>query len=590
VFAHSILSFFSKPGPLLFICLIQGLSSPLRAQEFRGLWVDAFNPGLKSSAEISRLVQEARAGHFNALIVQVRKRGDAYYQSSHEPKASDIPVNFDPLADLIAQAHDTSAGPRLEVHAWIVTYPIWNQRDTAPKQPAHPFNLKPHWLTRDFSGAMWDGGNYGLDPGHPEVQLHTFKIALDLLTRYPIDGLHLDYVRYAGNTWGYNPVSVARFNRLHGKTGAPAPTDADWSQFRRDQITALLRKIYLTAAEARPRAKISAATIAWAPGISATAQWPGTAAYNHVFQDWRGWMEEGILDLNFPMFYFQQRTHSRDYLNWIQFAKDHSYSRGLVIGTGNYLNSVSNSIVQIRNSRTRTPSGHQALGISVYSYHQSSADNLGFSRFSQALTRPSPLDLNPAPLFREPVPVPLLPWKATATTGHLKGYVAGGSSHLFALDGASLTLQGPLSRKLSTDATGFFGATDLPPGRYTVHASFPELESASAEIIIRPGGVSTRHFELRPDPGPLFFTAVNLKPGRRNVEITWNTREPAGGFVEYGLTPAYGKTSPAVRAPRSQQQILVKGLKRNTEYFVRITAQSGARLLHSEPQQFRTSK
>jgi uncharacterized lipoprotein YddW (UPF0748 family) len=590
VFAHSKLSICLKPASLLFLCLIFGLASPTCAQEFRGLWVDAFNPGLKTSAQISQLVQEARAGHFNALIVQVRKRGDAYYQSSHEPKALDISMNFDPLADLIAKAHDTSAGRRLEVHAWIVTYPIWNQRENAPKQSDHPFNLKPHWLTRDFSGAMWDGGNYGVDPGHPEVQLHTFKVALDLLTRYPIDGLHLDYVRYAGNTWGYNPVSVGRFNRLHGRSGTPTPTDPEWSQFRRDQITALLRKIYLTAAEVRPQAKISAATIAWAPGINATAQWPGTAAYNNVLQDWRAWMQEGILDLNIPMFYFQQKTHSRDFLNWIRFANDHSYNRGLVIGTGNYLNSTSNSIVQLRQSRTRAPSGNQPLGISVYSYHQSNAENLNFSRFSQALTRPGSLDFHPAPLFREPVPVPLLPWKTNAKTGHLKGHIAGGSSQLFALDGAALILQGPLSSKLITDATGFFGATDLPPGKYTVTAAYHGLQSASAEIMIRPGGISTRNFELRPDPGPLFFTAVHLKPGRRNVEVTWATKEPAGGFVEYGLTPAFGKTSSTVRAPRSQQQLLVKGLKRDTEYFVRITARSGPNLFQSEPKKFRTSK
>ena len=95
------------------------------AGEFRGLWVDSWSPGLYNAAQISQLVSDARAGHFNALVVEVRRRADAFYNSNFEPKAVGVAEDFDPLADLIAKAHNTNDGPRLEVHCWIVAYPAW---------------------------------------------------------------------------------------------------------------------------------------------------------------------------------------------------------------------------------------------------------------------------------------------------------------------------------------------------------------------------------------------------------------------------------------------------------------------------------
>jgi hypothetical protein len=44
------------------------------------------------------MVSAAKAANFNALIVQVRKRGDAYYNPHVEPKANDIAANYDLLS------------------------------------------------------------------------------------------------------------------------------------------------------------------------------------------------------------------------------------------------------------------------------------------------------------------------------------------------------------------------------------------------------------------------------------------------------------------------------------------------------------
>ncbi|HEY5033708.1 MAG TPA: hypothetical protein VIJ30_01145, partial [Candidatus Dormibacteraeota bacterium] len=78
------------------------IASPiaLGPPQYRALWVDAFHDGMKSPWQVEKLVADAHRGNLNALVVQVRKRGDAYFNQADEPRATDIqgPPEFDPLA------------------------------------------------------------------------------------------------------------------------------------------------------------------------------------------------------------------------------------------------------------------------------------------------------------------------------------------------------------------------------------------------------------------------------------------------------------------------------------------------------------
>src|SRR5579883_1163230 len=165
---------------------------------------------------------------------------------------------------------------------------------------------------------------------------------MDIISRYDIDGFHLDHLRYPSPQWGYNEVSIQRFNTLNGRKGSPAFDDAAWSQFRRDQVTALLRKIYLSSIAMKPQLKISASTVAWSPAITSSAQWTTTMAYTSALQDWYSWMQEGILDMNVLMDFFDQSQSWRAqyYSSWLKFAADNQFNRGTVIGQGAWLNSI----------------------------------------------------------------------------------------------------------------------------------------------------------------------------------------------------------------------------------------------------------
>ncbi|MGD9318212.1 MAG: family 10 glycosylhydrolase, partial [Anaerolineae bacterium] len=319
-------------------------TGPAGPDEFRALWADAYHTGIKSRQQIDELVETALTGNFNALVVQVRRRGDTYYPSTIDPWAPDATPGFDALAYLIERAH--AAG--IEVHAWATTLAIWGG-DTAPAAAQHTYNLhgpgatgRDYWLMTSQSGGEKASNVYYLDPGHPDVVDYTVAVYAELATHYELDGLHLDRVRYAWQDWGYNPTALARFQTQTGRNDVPEPADPEWLQWRRDQVTALVRRIYLTVSALDPQIRLSGALSAagWPP--TATYPWETRTPYTHQLQDWRSWLEEGILDLGMPMTY--KREYESDQKNqfngWIEWEKDHQYGRGVAIGTALYLNSV----------------------------------------------------------------------------------------------------------------------------------------------------------------------------------------------------------------------------------------------------------
>src|SRR5713226_4469504 len=173
--------------------------------QYRAMWVDAFHDGIKSPAQVEKLVADAHRANLNALIVQVRKAGDTYFNRSDEPRATDIkgPADFDPLAYVIRLAH--ASVPRIEVHAWLNTF-------FAGESSRVYLDHGPDWGNRANDGTR---GGY-LDPGVPEVQIYTHQVFMDVARNYDVDGLHMDFVRYPGVLWGYNPNSVALYMQETG--------------------------------------------------------------------------------------------------------------------------------------------------------------------------------------------------------------------------------------------------------------------------------------------------------------------------------------------------------------------------------------
>jgi uncharacterized lipoprotein YddW (UPF0748 family) len=381
------------------------------APELRAVWVDAFHDGIKTPRQVDDLVIWARSANINALFVQVRRRGDAYYLNSFEPPAEDpdLTPGFDALQYLITRAHQ---GPqRLQVHAWLATLPIWWQR-TPPVAPNHVFNmhglstdLADTWLMYRDDGEAWagndTGGTYYLDPGNPDVQAYTTSVYVNLVHNYDVDGVHLDQVRYfEGDAlrWGYNPTSVARFNTQFNRDPStqPDPQDPDWTAWRRDQVTSLVRRIYAQVKAVKPSVSVTAAVITWGRGPVTDADWLKQAPYSAVLQDWRSWLQQGIVDYLLPMDYFREDSDQAGWFDtWTQWQVTYTDRRGVVLGLGSYLNSGDGVLAQLTRARALGP-----LGVALYSYavpdadleHATTEDRLAFAaRLRSIFTRPAPV-------------------------------------------------------------------------------------------------------------------------------------------------------------------------------------------------------
>jgi uncharacterized lipoprotein YddW (UPF0748 family) len=469
------------------------ISAPIgMTEQLRAYWVDAFQPGFKTRAEVDRLLQDVRASGANAVIVQVRRRGDAYFNNRVEPRTEDpaLAANFDALQYLIERSR-ASDNP-IQVHAWVAALPIWRGGWAPPRDPSHVFNRHgPHaqggdnWIAWSASGAQMDGANYSLDPGHPAAADYTVHVINELVRAYDLDGIHLDYIRYSNKDWGYNPTSIARFNARYGRSGQPATTDPLWADWRREQVTSLVRRVYLGTTAIRPNVQVSAALIAWGRGPGQYGGWEGSPPYAWTYQDWRAWLAEGILDIGFLMTYYRdsEQAGRLSYDEWTSFGLANQGRRRLAVGPGTFVNTPADSAAQIRRVVDRG-----ANSIVLYSYDGFARDkSVGRDALRDALVGGGSQPIDQAP-FVQPARPPSLPWKSQRSEAHLSGRViaAGGN----AMDGAQVTItSGNFRRDLRADGSGVFGLVGVPAGTYQVTARAGG-QTGAATVAVENGRVA----------------------------------------------------------------------------------------------------
>jgi uncharacterized lipoprotein YddW (UPF0748 family) len=352
-----------------------------RACEIRALWVDAFHEGIRTPAEANRLVAEARMARINVLFVQVRRRGDALYAKAIDPPLDD--PAYDPGFDALAYIVDLAHREGIQVHAWMNATPAW-QGVIPPRDPRHVFNRHgmsqsgtENWLTMNRQGRARFPAGYFLDPGHPAAAAYMTEVCLNVVRNYAVDGIHFDYIRYPetrertprGASVGYNPVSLHRFRLATGRKDTPEPGDEQWMAWRREQVTQLVRRIYFEAKAVNPGIQVSAATVAWGKPPIKESDFLDAVPGQKVFQDWHGWLKEGILDLVVPMNYARESdlTVRRWFDGWVRWEKSHKHGRQLAVGIGAYLNSREANLAQIARV-FETESGRQIDGVCFFSY------------------------------------------------------------------------------------------------------------------------------------------------------------------------------------------------------------------------------
>jgi len=268
-------------------------------RELRGVWITRFS--YSNRAGLEAIIDRAAAARLNAVFVQIRGEGDAYYSSAHEPWAKRLTgvLGRDPGWDPLRVAIDRAHSHGMELHAYFNVFSAWSAATAVPAAEGpvqHPLFAHPEWLAVDSTGTNRDSEYRWFAPGNAAVRAHIVATARDLLANYDVDGLHLDRIRTPGSDYSRDAASLAAFDAA--RIATPSLSFAD---FMRAQVSAMVADLYTAIATTRPTVKLSAAV--WGiyqplPGCS-TSQ-----GFGNYHQDSLAWLETGTIDALVPMIYW----------------------------------------------------------------------------------------------------------------------------------------------------------------------------------------------------------------------------------------------------------------------------------------------
>ena len=257
------------------------------AGEHRAVWCHSpFGvAGMDWDAAVKRLADNG----FTAVIPNMCWGGCTAYPSEVLPLWAEAKGKPDPLAACLAACKKYG----VKCHVWRVN---WNTFGRAPREFIEGLK-KDGRLQITFAGTPRDDW---LCPSSPENQKLEIDAMTELATKYQVDGIHFDYIRYPDAEGCFCPACRERFEKALGRAVAHWPADtrsddatrAAWLDFRRDQITRVVAGTSDAVRKARPKVRISAAVF---------PNWP--VDRDNIGQDWKPWCDKGYLDFVCPMDY-----------------------------------------------------------------------------------------------------------------------------------------------------------------------------------------------------------------------------------------------------------------------------------------------
>jgi uncharacterized lipoprotein YddW (UPF0748 family) len=286
-------------------------TEPLSAlPEVRAIWLDRGTIVAAGSEQgLTRIFDRMAASNVNTVFIETVNAGYTIYPSQVAPQQNPLTRNWDPLAAAVKLAKER----RMEVHAWVWVFGVGNRRHNAlvgkPANYIGPvLEAYPQWANRDQDGDLFapEGKTY-VDPANPEVQAYLLRLYREIVTKYDVDGLQLDYIRYPrqepGQEQGYGMAGRQKFKLLTGVDPAQiSPNDRSlwwmWTQFRAQQVSEFVTKVSKDLRQAKPRLILSAAVFPWEP----------LRRFNRIQQDWETWVAKGELDLLVPMTYVPETS------------------------------------------------------------------------------------------------------------------------------------------------------------------------------------------------------------------------------------------------------------------------------------------
>lgn len=321
-------------------CSVFKPSIPTPKHEFRGVWIatvvniDWPKSGLddigKQKQDYLKILDFYNDLNFNAVIVQIRAAGDAFYPSQYAPWSRFLTGNegvapepyYDPLQWMIQEAHARG----MEFHAWLNPYRATFDEKLEILSKNHDYNLHPDWMLKY-------GKKYYYNPGLPEVQQHLTNIMGEVVANYDVDAVHFDDYFY--------PYKITNETfedtDAYSKYAQPRQSLEDW---RRSNIDSLVKKVHNTIKIKKPWVQF---------GISPFGVWKnnstdplgsdtkaGQTTYEDLYADPLLWMKMGWIDYLVPQVYWSMDLPVASHKKIVDWWSKNSINTNLYIGNGPY--------------------------------------------------------------------------------------------------------------------------------------------------------------------------------------------------------------------------------------------------------------
>lgn len=358
---------------LFFILFTNTIQPQINQINTKCLWVS--REDMVSKKSIDSALSFAHEFGIDKVFLQVRGRGDAFYDSEIVKKNKVINYDFDPLK------YSLELGQKLdlEIHAWINCYILWSS-DSLPADPTHILNSNPLWTEADIYGKSdskidlktpkspsWEG--IYLSPMNQEVNQYLREVIREICDKYNIDGVHLDYIRYQDEYYGFHRHGRKEFNLLFNvdpldiQRGVISPRygweqsyadsiKMEWVKFKQNKITELLEFINEDINLLKKDISISAAV---KPDlIKAKFRWN---------QNWEDWILRDLVDFVVPMNYSSELIN---FMTNIKIMKDNLSEdsiKKIIMGISVYNQSAESAVDKIFLTRL-----NGFNGISIFSY------------------------------------------------------------------------------------------------------------------------------------------------------------------------------------------------------------------------------
>lgn len=283
----------------VWLTTIGGLDWPSRSTQNAEGWK-------RQREELCQQLDRLHAAGINTVILQTRIRGTVIYPSSIEPfddcftGLAEMQPDYDPLDFCLRECHRRG----MECHAWVVCFPVgkfaqqkrYGRKAINVRRPDLVQRTKEQWV---------------MDPAKPGTATYLADLCEEIVSRYDVDGIQLDYVRYPEREVGFcTKLSLKQ---------------------RQDAVTRCVREVHDRVKAVRPWVKLSCSPVGKYADLPRQSSY-GWNARDAVAQDVALWLKEGLMDWIAPMMYFQGRHFYPFACDWLE----RSEGRPVVPGLGIY--------------------------------------------------------------------------------------------------------------------------------------------------------------------------------------------------------------------------------------------------------------